>query len=323
MSGRPKRKTLPEGESSMPGKPKPRPKNFGSISDYQGIKPEGPSNTIVDYSVFNSNKEGKGTSTKTGLLVVGLFSCLIFAGGWFTWKAIPDQMKNYTLDMIPFIERVEPDKGLQILKQTPGPVMTMPEFVVKTAKQNDPIYHLDGILNDGNIVRVDIKVKYIVKNDGGPIADHHAKNMVRMAVRKVISEYSSEDLYTANRLEVEAQVLNKLQGKYFRDIIEAQIISFDYYFNARTKALFDGRKRAKAELERAQQRKKTEILEAEAQIARAKIHRRVLEEEMKVREFELKRKLEIERSKQLYQAETKRLVNEILDKRKEKLMDAK
>jgi hypothetical protein len=293
MSGKPKQRILLEGENSMQ-------------------KDNGQSDKIIDYNQFNSGQCDTGTSIKTGLMTtVGVIAVLVGIS-LFTWKQAPTSFKDIVVNNIPFIEVVKPDKGWQILRQTPGPSMKPP---VRTTKMVDkkpfaPLYQIKAILNDGNQVRIDLNVEYIVKNDGGPVSNHHAEVMVRMAVRKVIAEYNTESLYKSNGLLVQGKVQKKLQEKYFSDIIEVKVFNLNAYFDVRTKAMFDARNNAKHHLEIAKQ-----------QVEMAKQKKLVIEAEMAVKKYEQKRILELQRERALYEAETQRMVDDIL--KKKLLLDAK
>jgi hypothetical protein len=80
--------------------------------------------------------------------------------------------------------------------------------------------------------------------------------------------------------------------------------SLDLYFNARTKEIFD------AKINQEQQ-----ILRFKSQLQITKARQKVMAEEMKADLFNSRKQWELEREKSIYEAKTKKMVNEILKKR--------
>lgn len=288
---------------------------FDPVSDYRK------SNPSSEYCECPSG-ESKEPSSNKGLcwllFIIVMCAVVVFYSGKAAWQSYPDQMKHYVLDYIPWIEKTV----VPVPNKTTGKMITtaeeMEEFHRKKLleqeeinKQFNPLYQIEAITKNGNLVRVDIKVDYIVKNEGGSIQKKYRKPMVGNAVRRVIGEYDTKTLYKSNRLTVRDQIRTKLQQKYFADIIEVKILSFGIQFDKRTTLMFE---HEREELIRVQR--------AKAEIEMAKIRQKVMMEEMKSKAMIQHEQLKMERQKKIYQAQTIKMVHEILQERK-KVLDAK
>jgi hypothetical protein len=305
MSGKHKQKILLVGGSSMHKDDGGQivEKGFGSIYDYgdQG-KPTSDYYSVIEQS-HSRTGESKGTSAKTGLLVIGLASCLIIGSAWIGIKSLPD-VSDFA-HKLPFIELFKDHPEIigasQELKQTPG-FDNRPSVNTKPIA---PIYQIDAIMNDGNTVRVDVKVEFEIP-EGNAVSNARLEYIVSMSVKELITQYSAEELYKSNRAQLNRMIMSKITRRAQETLTVTNITlhSLDLYFNARTKEIFD------AKINQEQQ-----ILRFKSQLQITKARQKVMAEEMKADLFNSRKQWELEREKSIYEAKTKKMVNEILKKR--------